>query len=71
MAEIKERFELLLEEIRGDVKLVLEGHGVLDKKIDDVKDLIKEVDTKVEDTKKAVKEIGRELKEHVRQPAHA
>jgi hypothetical protein len=31
----KEHFEILLEEIRSDVKLALEGHQVLNKKIDD------------------------------------
>jgi uncharacterized protein Yka (UPF0111/DUF47 family) len=71
MANEKERFEILLEKIGGDVKAVLDGHGALYKKIDDVKDMIKEVDDKVSDTQKAVKEISRELKEHVRLPAHA
>jgi hypothetical protein len=70
MIEKKEKFELLLEEIRGDVKLVLEGHGVLDKKIENVKDMVKDVDIKVEDTRKAVKEIGRKLEQHVKQPMH-
>jgi len=72
MAEIKkERFEILLEEIKSDVRLVLEGHGALDKKIEDVKDLIKEVDIKVEDTGKAVKDLARTLREHVSLSAHA
>jgi len=68
MAEEWKRTEILLEAIRGDVKAVLEGHSVLDKKIETVKDLITEVDQKVGDTQKAVKEIGSELKEHLRQP---
>jgi peptidoglycan hydrolase CwlO-like protein len=68
MAEKKERFEILLEEIKGDVKLVLEGHGALDKKIDDVRDLIKEVDAKVDDTGKAVKDLAKTLREHVSLP---
>jgi len=71
MIEKKERFEILLEEIRDDVKLVLEGHGALDKKIEDVKDLIKEVDTKVEDTGRAVKDLSKTLREHISLPAHA
>lgn len=70
MAKEKERFEILLEEIKGKVDLVLEGHGVLDKKIEDVKDMVREVDLKVEDTGKAVKQISKTLDEHVRQPAH-
>ena len=68
MADEAKRAEILLEAIRGDVKAVLDGHSVLDKKIEDVKDMIKEVDIKVGDTNKAVKEISRELKEHMRQP---
>jgi len=62
---------MLLEEIRNIVKLVLEGHGVLDKKIDDVKGMIGEVDEKVTDTRSAIREIGRKLDEHVRLPARA
>ncbi len=71
MAKEKEKFEVLLEEIKGDVKAVLEGHAVLDKKIDNVKEMVKDVDTKVEDTHRAVKTISRDLKEHIRLPAHA
>jgi hypothetical protein len=114
VVEAWERAEILLENMRGDIKLVLEGHSVLDKKIEnlketldkkieDVKWLVKEVDKKVEDrtrmldkkiedkigmldkkiedkigmldkkvedTRTIVKEISRELKEHIRMPAH-
>jgi hypothetical protein len=42
MIKEKERFEILLEEIRGDVKLVLEGHGDLNKKIDDTAQALKD-----------------------------
>jgi hypothetical protein len=67
MAE-KERFEILLEEIRGDVKLVLEGHGVLDRKIDSVKqdlgekmesikyEILTSVDRKIEKAEKSLKQ---------------
>jgi len=51
----KEYFETLLEGIKGDVKLVLEGHAVLDKKIEDVKEMVREVDIKVDDIRKVVK----------------
>ena len=37
MIKEKERFEVLLEEISGDVKLVLEGHGIMNRKIDDTR----------------------------------
>lgn len=66
----KEYFKILLEEIKDQVKLVLEGHSILDKKIEDLKELVREVEIKVEDTREAVKEIGRQLKEHMRLPAH-
>lgn len=33
----KEHFEVLLEEIRSDVKLALEGHQGLNRKLDEVK----------------------------------
>ena len=32
----QERFEVLLEEVRHDLRVVAEGHGVLDRKIDRV-----------------------------------
>ena len=40
MTEKKERFEILLEEIRGDVKLVLENDSILDNKVDAVKEAL-------------------------------
>jgi|GEM_PF-2557845 hypothetical protein len=64
----KERFEILLEEIRGDVKLVLEGHGVLDKRIDSVKqdlgekmesvksEILISVDKEIEKAEKSLKQ---------------
>ena len=65
---MEDKATILLEAIRGDVKAVLDGHSVLDKKIDDVKSIVKEVDLKVEDTRKAVKQLSSELREHIRQP---
>ena len=70
MAKEKERFEVLLEEIKSDVKAVLDGHAVLYKKLDDVKEMVKAVDIKVEDTQKAVSAISRQLNEHIHLPAH-
>ena len=46
MAETKERFEILLEEIKDKVQLVLEGHGVLDKKMGELKQEIGNLDKK-------------------------
>lgn len=55
----KEKFELLLEEIRSDVKLALEGHQVIrqemQKGFDEVKGQIGFVDGKVE-------HLGREFR---------
>ena len=36
MTEKERRTDILLEAIRSDVKLVLEGHSALDKKIDNM-----------------------------------
>jgi chaperonin cofactor prefoldin len=38
----KEHFEVLLEDIKGKVELILEGHASLDKKIDNVHDDLSE-----------------------------
>ena len=75
MANEKERFEILLEEVRDGVKLVAEGHGTirsgmrqmeqrLTEKIDENTSAIKFVATKVNT-------IEKKLDEHMRQPAHA
>jgi DNA-binding ferritin-like protein len=60
----KKYSEVLLEGIKGDVKLVLEGHAVLDKKIEDVKgmvedtrEVVRELGIKVENTRKTAKEL--------------
>lgn len=64
----KERFEILLEEIRKDVKLSLEGHDILRRSI-------KSVDTKLElmgkDLKMDIKALSDVLHKHLEQPAHA
>ena len=60
----KDRFEILLEDMKSDIKLVLEGHSVLDNKIEQVKTSISNLDLKMEDTNNI-------LKEHIKQPAHA
>ncbi|KAF0134598.1 MAG: hypothetical protein FD145_616 [Candidatus Saganbacteria bacterium] len=54
----KEHFEVLLEEIRGDVKLALEGHQVLNRKIDEMKDELK-VD--FDGLKVELRNVGRNL----------
>jgi len=66
----KERFEILLEDIKSDVKLVLEGHAVLGNKIEQVKTSVKENNRRIVTIEEVVKETNRTLKKHIRQPAH-
>jgi len=52
----KERFEVLLEDIKDKVQLVLEGHGTLDNKIENVR---QELGGKIEAVKSDLKqELG-------------
>lgn len=70
MADEWQRAEVLLEEIRRDVKAIAEGHSFLNKKIDDEFD---EVNEKIDDVSLAIKEISHDLQAHIRQtnpPAH-
>ena len=82
MAEKKERFEMLLEEIRDKVKLALEGHDVIRSEMRQMEGRLSEkisiVDGKVEhlgrefrEMKQKVDKIDSTLEEHVRLPAHA
>jgi len=70
----KEHFEVLLEGMKDDIKLVLEGHTILNNKIDLVEirltNRIDSVDSKVEDVKMMVKEMNHKLEEHILMPAH-
>lgn len=82
----RERFEILLEEIRSDVKVVLDGHTflsdgmkALEKKFDCLEGKFDHMDKKHDrnfqmlyDLMKDTKEdLGRKLDEHIRKPAHA
>ena len=70
MAEEWKRAELLLEEIRSNVKAIAEGHSILDRKIDYK---FNEVIEKLDVLTLAVKDISRDLMVHIRQtvpPAH-
>lgn len=81
MANEKERSEILLEEIRGSIKLLAEGHEVIRNEMKemrkDISEQIKFVDNKVDflgadlrDIKKTVNRIDLKLEEHIHQPAH-
>jgi len=70
MADEWKRAEVLLEEIRRDVKAIAEGHSFLNRKIDTRFDDLNE---KIDVITLAVKDISRDLKEHIHQtapPAH-
>ena len=60
----KERFEVLLEEMRGDIKLIAEGHGTLQSRMDLG---FQEVNRKVEelrsDTERGFQKLSREMTE--------
>lgn len=74
MADEWKRAEVLLEEIRNNVKAIAEGHSLLSKKIDDkMEDLREDLGGKIDDLSLTVKEINLDLKAHIRQttpPAH-
>ena len=71
----KERFELLLEEIKGDIKGVAEGHHVIRREMQEMKTgLMSEIDLvkgALRIVAKDVSEMKVTLDEHVKLPAHA
>jgi len=74
MSKEKNRIEILLEEIRGDVKLALEGHDVLRKEMQNIKG---ELQGEIREVKSAVSLLGLKLNDidkkldaHIKQPAH-
>ncbi|MDI6731045.1 MAG: hypothetical protein QME05_00500 [Candidatus Margulisbacteria bacterium] len=72
MAE-KNRVEVLLEEIRSDVKAIAEGHSVLNNKIDNLEitltNKINDVVLAVKMNSKDIKELKVAVQQHVRMPA--
>lgn len=68
----KERFEVLLEDIKGDVKAIAEGQSGLQGKIDVLRLDVKALDIKIDAVHASLKqEINTTADEHIRQPAHA
>ena len=67
MAKEKERFEILVEELKSDFKLAFDGISTLrnetQRGFEEVKEQIKFVDGKVEFLGTEVREIKKELKE--------
>lgn len=84
MAEEWKRAEILLEEIKKDVKAIAEGHSGLNRKIDnfrsdvngqfqDIQMVLKEHSNTLNEHSNTLNEIKHDLKEHIRQsvpPAH-
>lgn len=66
---------ILLEEIRGNVKLALEGHDVLRSEMKHMQEqLVEKIDENTAMTKfvaNKVNSIDKKIDEHIRQPAHA
>jgi hypothetical protein len=66
----KERFEVLLEQVRHELEVLAEGHVTLDQKIDRVaQELSKKMDVGFADVLAAVRTVVKQLQEHER--AHA
>jgi len=87
MNKMKERFEILLEEIRGDVKLALEGHDTLRSEMRQMEERLSNkigagdqaLDAKIDSVYLSLKNeirvtglaITDKIDEHIKQPAHA
>ena len=75
MAEEKERFEILLEEIKGDIKGVAEGHETIRSEMRQMEQRLAE---KIDENTSAIKfvvdkvnKIDQKLDKHISLPAHA
>ena len=79
MPKAKEKFETLLEEIRSDVKLSLEGHDTLRSEMRQMEGRLTE---KIEENESAIKFVAKQLGDkidnvdkkldvHMRQPTNA
>jgi len=63
----KERFEVLLEQVRHELEVLAEGHVTLDQKIDHVaQELSKKMDIGFADVLAAVRMVAKQLQEHER-----
>jgi hypothetical protein len=66
MGDEKERFELLLEEIRDIVKQIAEGHGVIRAEMRQMEDrLTEKLDENNAAIKWVAKDLGRKLDAHL------
>ena len=71
----KERFEVLLEDIKSKVNLIAEGHSLLDNKLEevrrDLKNEIRTVDAKVDNLGKRLEIVHDSLKKEITFTGHA
>ena len=64
MAEEWKRSEILLEAIRGDIKVLAEGHAALDRKVDTKIDALREdLGGQISDLKSVVKSHSQDIKD--------
>ena len=75
MAKESDKTEILLEEIRDDAKLALEGHAVIRNELQQMEGRLTE---KIEENKSAIKlvatkinNIDKKIDQHIQLPAHA
>lgn len=70
MADEYKKVMVLFEQIRSDIKVIAEGHAVLDRKIDNYDE---KLSRKIDDLTLMVMGISNDPKKHIRQsapPAH-
>ena len=64
----KERFEVLLEQVRSELAIVAEGHVDLDRKVDRIEHtLSKKIEIGFADVQVAIQTLAKQVQEH----AHA
>ncbi|MDD4179418.1 MAG: hypothetical protein PHH14_05165 [Candidatus Margulisbacteria bacterium] len=68
MANEKERFEILLEKIEGNVKAVLDGHEILNNKIDN---LDNKIEATTNELKQEIRAVHSGLKNEIEITAYA
>ena len=61
----KERFEVLLEQVRGELAIVAEGHVDLDRKVDRIEHtLSKKIEIGFADVQIAIQTLAKQVQEH-------
>ncbi len=71
MAKREREFSVLVEQVRGDFRLVAEGLTALDQKVDrGFQDVRQEMAVGFGDVHKALTELAKQFNEHKRMPTH-